>query len=132
MTSPAYGWDFRDEYDLIQFEKIDIYNNQSEKYERNSFSETNNSADAIAVSLDTLFSNEEKLMMMFSNLKINKDREELRYLGKMTMWKKTQLINNHSFNHLERFMLESDMTTEEVQNIFNKASTSQLSYAVKR
>ena len=105
---------------------------RAKNYERNSFSETNNSADAIAVSLDTLFSNEEKLMMMFSNLKINKDREELRYLGKMTMWKKTQLISNHSFNHLERFMLESDMTTEEVQNIFNKASTSQLSYAVKR
>ena len=116
----------------MPYEKFDLYNDVSEKYDRNSFNETNNSAEAIVWSLESLFTNEEKLIMTFSNLKVDKEREELKYLGKMTMWKKTQLISNHSFNHLERFMLESDMTPEDVENIFNKDSISQLSYAVKR
>uniref|UniRef100_A0A7S3JBZ6 Uncharacterized protein n=1 Tax=Euplotes harpa TaxID=151035 RepID=A0A7S3JBZ6_9SPIT len=70
-------------------------------------------------------------MYTFCDLRVNMDREEFKYLGKMTQCKKTQLMTNCSMNLLERFMLESNMSPEEIQSIFQNESVSQLSYAFK-
>lgn len=71
-------------------------------------------------------------MYTFCDLRVNMDREEFKYLGKMTQCKKTQLMANCSMNLLERFMLESNMSPEEIQSIFQNENVSQLSYAFKR
>ena len=83
-------------------------------------------------SIEDLWSSQEKLMFLFNQTTVNTDKDLFKYLGKMSMCMKTEILKSDELNHLERFMLESSMSPDEVRQAFHSDALDKLNHAMRR
>lgn len=81
--------------------------------------------------IEDLCGDQEKLMLLLNTLPVNENKECFKYFGKMGMCMKTEILKSNELNDLERFMLESDMSPEEVKSVFHTESLTKLNQAMK-
>lgn len=71
-------------------------------------------------------------MFLFNQTTVNTDKDLFKYLGKMSMCMKTEILKSDELNYLERFMLESAMSPDEVQKAFHSDALDKLNHAMRR
>lgn len=111
-------FDFLNEADCLNFDALNEFKTESRLSDQ--------------LSVEEVWNAQEKLMFLFNQTEIDEQKGIFRYLGKMTMCMKTQLLESDQLNVLERFMLEADMTPSRCKQIFHTPILSQLNYALKR
>jgi hypothetical protein len=83
-------------------------------------------------SINSIINAREKLMFLFNKLEIGEHPQVFRYLDKMSMWRKSELLKSEKYNSLEWFMFESNMSRDEWKEIFHTQELSNIRLEFKR
>lgn len=115
-SSLSHDLDYFPEINSLGFDDINTYSKPDES----------------STDIEHICGSLEKLCFLFNQTQIDESKDSFKYFGKMSMCMKTELLNTQNVNVLERFMLESDMTPNEIRTIFHSSSLTTLNQAMKR
>mmetsp|Transcript_19943 Transcript_19943/g.19563 ORF Transcript_19943/g.19563 Transcript_19943/m.19563 type:complete len:96 (+) Transcript_19943:359-646(+) len=70
-------------------------------------------------------------MLLFNKTPVKEHSDSFKYFGKMGSYMKTEILHRDNLNIVERFLLDCDMTPDQIQRDFQNYNISQLNKAMK-